>query len=327
MAIRAHGAPEAISEGSVEPFAELRGARCRPTADVAIARLVDTLTPRLQRGDVHHARTLAESYGQLPPILVHRQSMAIIDGVHRLMAAKLLGHEVVRVQWFDGSELDAYLEAVRLNTRHGKALTLGERKHAARRILAVRPESSDRRVAEICGLSPKTVATIRSHTGGAPPLVRFRIGRDGKRRPTDPTMVRLAVADLLKQHPDASARTVAAAASTSQATVLDVRRRMERGESPVPGQGGRSAGTPEPSAPLETGNDAAFASTAAGREFCRWFDGTRIAGDELARYAEAVPRSRIYIVADEARARAVAWNRFAALIEARAGASPSRRHG
>lgn len=284
----------------------------RPAVEVPIDRLVETLSPRLTNLDLHHARALAENFEDLPPILVHRQTHAVVDGAHRLLAGRLRGSGSISVEFFDGSEFDAFVEAVRQNTTHGKALTLGERKHAARRILGLVPERSDRAVAEICGLSSKTVAGIRSRGVGPPALAPFRVGRDGRRRPTDPTRIRFEIAEKLRKQPEASTRAVAAAVSTSQATVLDVRRRLARGESPASGRPPEQPG-------LEAGLDAALAATAHGRAFARWFDATSIAVDGCLQFAEAVPRGRVYVVADEARARAVAWARFADLVEARAG--------
>lgn len=288
---------------------------------VPVGRLTTTLTPRLRQVDIGHARTLARSYGQLPPILVHRDSMAIIDGVHRLIASKLLGHDWVPVQFFDGSEFDGFVEGVRANSAHGKPLTFDERKRAARRILTSDREWSDRRVAELCGLSSKTVGAIRARATGQDPQLSARVGRDGRRRPSDPGLVRLRVADLFRQHPEASARAVAAEVKTSQATVLDVRRRLERGEHPLPARLRRTCVTPpRATAPNVQAaiDDTALTATEQGLEFSRWFDRSRVTNEEVERYFEAIPVSRVYVVADEARARSATWQWFAALVEGRA---------
>ncbi|MGH3115545.1 MAG: hypothetical protein ACRDQ2_00215 [Gaiellales bacterium] len=286
---------------------------------VSIGELTETLTPRLTRGDVHHARMLAENYERLPPILVHRESMAIIDGVHRLIAGKLLHRDHVPVQFFDGSEFEAFVEAVQANSTHGKPLTTAERTRAVHRILALRPEWSDRKVAEVCGLSARTVGTIRSRVAGACVQLSARVGRDGRRRPTNPGIVRLQVADLLRHNPGASARAIAAQLSTSQATVLDVRRRVDRGESPMPARFEAAiAASNGPTTSLgPASDDAACAATDAGLEFARWFDSTGVTQEQADAYVDTVPLSRIYLVADEARQRSTTWQRFASLVEAR----------
>lgn len=288
--------------------------------EVPIRELTETLTPRSRGGDMYHARTLAESYERLPPVLVHRDTMAVIDGVHRLIASKLLGQDSIRVTFFDGTEFDAYVEGVRVNSTHGKPLSLEERRHAARKVLAFRPEWSDRRVAETCGISPGTVAAIRGRATGEPEQLSTRVGRDGKKRPTDPGLVRLQIADLIRKEPHTSSRSLAATVASSQATVLDVRRRVERGESPLPAKLQEMAAHQERSCsnPRLTTEDPALVATDEGRDFCRWFDRTRITSNELEEYVAAVPLSRVYLIADEARARSATWSQFATQVETRA---------
>jgi hypothetical protein len=55
----------------------------------------------------------------LPPLLVDRRSMRVIDGMHRLMAALLKKRETIDVEFFDGSYADAFLLAVEANVAHG----------------------------------------------------------------------------------------------------------------------------------------------------------------------------------------------------------------
>jgi hypothetical protein len=47
--------------------------------------------PRLKGESQAHIQGLAEVGGGLPPILVHRQSMRILDGMHRVRAAIVRG--------------------------------------------------------------------------------------------------------------------------------------------------------------------------------------------------------------------------------------------
>jgi hypothetical protein len=86
------------------------------------------------------------------------------------------------------------------------------------------------------GLAAKTVAAIRKSSSEEAPQSNARIGRDGRVRPLDSGVGRRRAADLLTQQPDASLRDVARAAGISPATVLDVRKRLGRGQSPVPGK-------------------------------------------------------------------------------------------
>ena len=62
-------------------------------------------SPRLDGESPDHIRTLAESGSDLPPILVHRETMRVIDGMHRLRAAILNGQlETATVEAVEASE-------------------------------------------------------------------------------------------------------------------------------------------------------------------------------------------------------------------------------
>jgi hypothetical protein len=289
-------------------------------AEVPVTDLPRSFNLRLGANDPRHARLLAQNFENLPPIVLHRQTMAVIDGNHRLLAATLSGHSRVPVRFFDGSEAEAFVEAVRLNTTHGKPLSLAERENAADKLLTLWPEWSDRRLAEICGLSPKTVGAIRARSNLPAPF-GGRVGRDGRIRPGDPASRRMEIARLIHHHPDASNRSLAAQVGTSQATVIDVRRRLQSGENPVPQRFITRAGpVPDSEWAPEVkweGGDAACCSTDEGRTFTDWFDGNDVDEGTVRRYVESVPLSRVYVVADEARRRASIWQLFASLVEGR----------
>ncbi len=202
---------------------------------VPVASLITADSPRLAGENVEHARTLAQSEAELPPIIVHRSSMRVIDGVHRLYAAILQGRDEIHVRFFDGNEKDAFVLAVESNVQHGLPLTLSDRTAAAGRIVKSHPEWSDRAVAAATGLAAKTVAAIRRRsTTGEVPQLHSRIGRDGKARPVHGARGRRLASTLLVENPDASLREVAKAAGVSPGTVRDVRRRLQRNEDPVP---------------------------------------------------------------------------------------------
>src|SRR5215471_2409113 len=123
-------------------------------------------SPRDRGIDHTHVALLAEVPESWPPIVVSRRDRAVIDGQHRVAAAKQLGIKRLRAVYFDGSPDDAYVEFVRCNVGHGLALSLDERRAAVRRILSTHSDLSDRSVASVCGLSPKTVARVRREADG-----------------------------------------------------------------------------------------------------------------------------------------------------------------
>ncbi|MFI1797856.1 ParB N-terminal domain-containing protein [Streptomyces sp. NPDC020379] len=204
-----------------------------PVATVALRTPRIAESPRSTIENPDYTRTLAELDGPLPPIIVHRESMTVIDGIHRLRAAELQGQTHIDVRYFEGSAADGRLLAVALNVAHGLPLSLEERTAAAKGILTLHPEWSDRSVASIAGLAPKKAADIRRSLFGDIAAGGKRVGRDGRARPLDPSRGRRVAAMLLKQNPTASLRQVAKEAGISPTTVADVRERMARGESPT----------------------------------------------------------------------------------------------
>ncbi|MEU9254967.1 ParB N-terminal domain-containing protein [Streptomyces sp. NPDC048270] len=213
--------------------------------EVPVGALLAADSPRVVRVDESHAQGLAHSGRTLPPLLVHRGSMRIIDGTHRLRAAVLRGQDTVPVTYFDGSAEDAFVLSVEANISHGLPLTHAERTAAALRILRSHPDWSDRGIAQRTGLAAKTVGSLRRRDGPAPDPPG-RVGQDGRIRPADPVRGREAAARLLAGRPTASLRQIAREAGIAPSTVRDVRRRIGEGADPVPAVQRRAGNAPAP---------------------------------------------------------------------------------
>ncbi len=177
---------------------------------------------------------LASTGDPLPPIVVHRATMRVIDGMHRLKAAKARGDREIAVEFFDGTEDDAFLRAVCENVVHGLPLSRIDREAAVRRIMSSHAGLSDRAIARMVALSPSTVAAIRRRSSDGSAQSNSRLGMDGRTRPVDAVEGRLRTSRLIAQRPDASLRAIARDAKVSLGTAHDVRKRMDRGEDPVP---------------------------------------------------------------------------------------------
>ncbi|BCL25329.1 ParB/RepB/Spo0J family partition protein [Streptomyces aurantiacus] len=180
---------------------------------------------------------------ELPPIVVHRPTGRVVDGMHRLAAARARGDRTISAYLLDVPERSLFTVAVSLNVSHGKPLTHNDRLAAAVRILKENPALSDRYVASVAALSPRTVSRVRRSTVEVAHL-NTRIGLDGKQRRTDTDSVangRQYAGELILQRPGASLREIAQAAGISLGTAHDVKRRLTLGRSPVPeGRGARS---------------------------------------------------------------------------------------
>ncbi|MET8689541.1 ParB/RepB/Spo0J family partition protein [Streptomyces sp. NPDC004732] len=201
-----------------------------PVERIPVDLLWSADSPRLVGENVDHVRVLAEAGSDLPPILVHRPTMRVIDGMHRLRATVLRGEREIAVRFLDGYEPDVFIVAVQANTTHGLPLTRADRNAAATRIIHSHPQWSDRMIASFAGLSPKTVGSIRRRLGDDLPAAPVRIGRDGRTRPVDSSSARAATGEFIRTHPDATLRQIAGAAGVSRSTARDVRRKLAEGD-------------------------------------------------------------------------------------------------
>lgn len=192
---------------------------------VSVNTLLPADSPRQRGVDPKHVEVLAQSPNELPPIVVHRDTMRVIDGMHRLQAAVVRNQDTVRVRFFEGTADAAFVLAVGNNTAHGLPLTLADRRAAAARILGENPEWSDRVVARIVGLNHKTVSTIR-RSGGEYRQLNFRLGQDGRKHPVNVGERRAAVRQLITEQPHAPLREIAKAIGVSPTTVLAVKEGM-----------------------------------------------------------------------------------------------------
>lgn len=209
---------------------------------VPLSALTPGDSPRLAGPDLEHVERLAEIEDPLPPILVGRRTMRVIDGMHRLMAAALRGRQTIEVEFFDGSSAEAFLRAVEENVTHGLPLSQADRRAAVARIIELCPLMSDRAIAKSAGVGTRLVTLVRRELCTDQPRVAARIGRDGRLRPLDSAAGRLRAGAVIAEFPDASLREIARRAGVSPSTASDVRKRLARGEQPVPDRAERHTG-------------------------------------------------------------------------------------
>jgi hypothetical protein len=240
----------------------------------------------------------------LPAILVDRSDLRVIDGNHRLMAASLRGQDVIDVEFFDGSREDAFLRAVEANVGHGLPLTQADRTAAALRILKSHPNMSDRAIAKV--------------------------------RPVNGANGRLRVAEYIRENPAASLRQVARMAGVSPATVLDVRRRLERGEEPVPGECdaepvgpdsleepavGKQSAAQEPqstAALAKLMRDPSLRQSELGRRLLRMFKENALGANEMSDIVASVPSHCIDLTIQLSQRNSEIWEVFAQELNRRA---------
>ncbi|MER5963210.1 transcriptional regulator [Streptomyces sp. NPDC002057] len=245
------------------------------TFDIDIRTLRPADSPRFTI-DQAHVRALAESEAEFPPILVHRATLRVVDGMHRVRAAELRNRRTIGARWFEGDEHAAFLLAVESNTRHGLPLSAAERKEAALRIIRSHPHWSDRSIAERTGWNATGVGALRRSVADPEARPEARVGRDGRVRPATAAEGRRVAAEVIEENPATSLREIARRAGISVGTARDVRHRLAQGRPAVPG--GRQSDGPDAPAGASPASGENPAGGGTARDIARritLFDGLR----------------------------------------------------
>jgi ParB-like chromosome segregation protein Spo0J len=339
-----YGQLDPLSACAVEEW--VRRGSLLPVENIPVASIHNSYTPRKNKANENHVQVLAQSPLPLPPIVIHRASMRVIDGVHRLRATELRGHSTIAARLFEGNDAEAFALAVHLNVTHGLPLTLSERKAAAQRVLKYYPYWSDRSIGLIAGVSNKTVGKLRGCTTEEISQLNPRLGRDGKVRPVSPANGRRRAAEFLSMNPRASLREIARKAGVSVTTARDVRQRVDKGESPLPDNLAKKAGeNAAPTVVVTNGsavpalsdasrpgarmapegrghdllqrlrNDPSVRSSERGRVLLRLLSTVAVAVSACNEFTEAVPTHCSGTFAEIARKNARAWQEIADKFE------------
>lgn len=316
-----------------------------PVVMVDVSALKLDGSPRLQGEDTEHTRLLTEVDVALPPILVHQETMRVIDGIHRVRATQIKGNATIAAQFYEGDEDAAFLLAVERNVAHGLPLSLADRKAAAARIVASHTNWSNRAIAASTGLSDWTVQTIRECSTAESSKLNARadgghsverIGRDGRVRPMNSAERRHRASQIIAEQPTLALRAVAEAAGISLGTAHDVRERMRRGNDPAPttkqiaASSARLTEQPElnhaamtsPKRDLQSimyslRRDPSLRFTDAGRRMLRWLHSRAIVPKDWERLLEGIPDHCAMMIAQIAHSSADAWRDFARELEQR----------
>lgn len=263
------------------------------TVEIPIESIVTGGALRVREEDSAHTQVLARTETELPPILVHRDTMRLIDGAHRLQAAKSKGATTIRARFFDGTEPEAFVLAVRANITHGLPLSTTDRKAASLRIMRMYPLWSDRKVAEVTGLDHKTVGAVRRQSGDVP-QTGHRIGRDGRVR-----RVRRAATERQCRN-DARSGTRGGAVGDQT--------------DPAVGPGERICST----AVLQSlRRDPSLRLTETGRTLLRWLDASPRTPTQTVDLADHIPEHCLNRILAMARQNAANWQDFATRVGAR----------
>jgi hypothetical protein len=310
----------------------------KPVVNIPVDCLSTADSPRLSGEDPEHVKSLAAVETQLPPIIVHRSTMRVIDGVHRLRVAELRGDTQIAALFFDGDDADAFVLAVKSNITHGLPLSLADRKAAVARVLVSHPQWSDRMIASVTGVSSWTVGEMRAQGAQEGASNSSRMGRDGRVRPLDRSDGRRIAYEVMSSGPSLSLRQVAQIAGISPETVRDVRNRLRRGEDPMPQdrrkrQASQKSGderrqppggvATQSHVPMRNWGDAvgclradpALRMTEAGRSLLMLLQAHSLKQEEWERIIDSIPVHSSLLIARMAKDCARMWSEFARRVD------------
>ncbi len=108
--------------------------------------------------------------------------LLLVDGFHRFMAAKSLGHETIRCRVYSGSKLEAGWFACGCNRSHGLRRTTADKQRAVDCALRCDSTKSDSEIARHVGVCGKTVGNYRRslRVTSEIPESALRVGADGR---------------------------------------------------------------------------------------------------------------------------------------------------
>lgn len=151
------------------------------------------LSPDLQMRAALDTETISEYAAAMkageafPPIRVIEadDGWLVCDGFHRVSAARAAGIASLPCNVTTGTMDDALLLALQANATNGLRRSNADKRRAVSVALARWPEKSDRVIAQLCGVSDKTVAPVRAELSPAsvaeiPQHSGKRVGADGR---------------------------------------------------------------------------------------------------------------------------------------------------
>ena len=143
----------------------------------------------LDTANLRNIKNAILSGARLPPIVVNKKDFRLVDGVHRLEAYRKLfpedpDHEIMAELVAFKSDADMFVEAVRLNSMHGKPLEPKDRAHVGIRAFELKISMAD--IAQAMGIPLDeyqvfyTARTAETRTGETIPLAGGAMQMAGK---------------------------------------------------------------------------------------------------------------------------------------------------
>lgn len=124
---------------------------------------------------------------EFPPVVLFSDGSKYYcgDGHHRILGADKALIETIEAHVSKGGKSDALWYSTSANAIHGKRRTNADKRNAVKIALKLKPDMSDRAVADHCGVGHPLVAEVRrqvEESSTSKPTAK-RAGRDGKSYP------------------------------------------------------------------------------------------------------------------------------------------------
>ncbi|WP_394617222.1 ParB N-terminal domain-containing protein [Lentzea sp. JNUCC 0626] len=295
--------------------------RTRPVVRLRISALRRGRGVRVDGENAPYVRQLADvPEKRLPPVVVHRKTMNVVDGLHRWCAAELRGASHIAAVMLDGDDFDAFIFALQANKGHkGLPLTRADLRAAIEHVLSQRPQWADRRIAAVTGVAARTVANARIRLGDR---TEVRVGSDGRKRSRNSARRRALVRELLLDQPHLSLRAVAREVGVSPETVRAVRAGLHDEARLPPPSEGKPVPAPRAETPMDNTtllhwlhHDPALRASQRGRALLRLLQLESELRASWTDFTDHVPPHCRAGLAAFARQNATSWRSMAELLE------------
>lgn len=146
--------------------------------DIAKIRIDGDTQPRMaiDQGVVAEYADLLETGTQFPPVQVVSDGAVfwLVDGFHRYFAYRKLGRKQIKAEVSSGLQDEAQWLSLSANKAHGLRRTNSDKGKAVIKALKMKPDLTDRAIAEHVGVSPTTVSSHRPSAAGMRPRLTRR---------------------------------------------------------------------------------------------------------------------------------------------------------
>jgi hypothetical protein len=129
-----------------------------------------------------------EAGDHFPPVQVYFDGTDhwLSDGFHRVRAAREAEKPTIQAEVWEGTRDDAFWMSLGANKDHGLRRSNEDKVSAVQGALRLRPDLSNRQIADHVGVCEAMVRKYRAETGAHGAHLTTHIGRDGKQYPSTP---------------------------------------------------------------------------------------------------------------------------------------------